>query len=114
MAKKNHKRTCYALQIDWELYGERDSQVDLFSSLQKAQKKMSECIKDDVKNYINRFDTFDTFEYDDLNDNGKTVINKLPIEIFTGKDSINAKWATFYCQHSEDFITYSIVKRVIG
>lgn len=110
MAKNNHKRTCYVLQIDWELYGERDSQVDLFSSLQKAQKKMSECIKDDVKNYINRFDTF---EYNDLNADGKTVTNKFPIEIFTDKNPINTKWAIFYSQYDEDFITYSIVKKVI-
>lgn len=108
---KNRKRTCYVLQIDWELYGERDSQVNLFSSLQKAQKKMSECIKDDIiKNYINRFDTF---EYGDLNDNGRTVTNKLPIEIFAGEDPINAKWASFYSQYSEDFITYNIIKKVI-
>ena len=107
---KNRKRTCYVLQIDWELYGERDSSVELFSNLEKAQKKMSEWIKDDVKNNLTRFDTF---EYDDLNDNGKTVTNKIPMEILTGEDYINAKWATFYSQYSEDFITYNIIKKVI-
>lgn len=107
---KNRKRTCYILQIDWELYSERGSSVELFSNLEKAQKKMSEWIKDDVKNNLTRFDTF---KYNDLNDNGRTVTNKLPIEIFIREDYINTKWATFYNQYSEDFITYSITKKVI-
>lgn len=111
MAKNNHKRTCWVFQMEWELYDERNSQVELFNSLHKAQKRMSECIKEDVKNYIDRFDTF---EYDDLDNNGITVHNKLPMEIFKDDDNpLNTKWATFYQEYDSDFITYSINKREI-
>lgn len=107
---KNRKKTCWVLQMDWELYDDRDSKIELFSSLRKAQEEMSQWIKGDLNNYADRFDVF---EYDEISEEGITI-NKVPFKIFQkGGDPINTKWAHFYSEYSSDFITYCITKQEI-
>ena len=110
---KNRKKTCWVLQMDWELYDDRDSKIELFSSLYKAQEEMSQWIKGDLINYADRFDVF---EYDKISEEGVTtiIINEVPFKIFQkGGDPINTKWAHFYSKYSSDFITYCITKQEI-
>lgn len=111
---KNCKKTCWVLQMDWELYDDRDSQIELFSSLRKAQERMSRWIKEDLNNHADRFDTFKYDEITDKDSITKTVTNKVPFNIFQkGGDPINTKWAHFYSEYSSDFITYCITKQEI-
>ena len=109
---KNRKRTCYVLAVDWELYGDRDNTVSLYSSLKKAQEELTKGLKNDFKEYANRFDEF---EYDDLNDEGRTVHNSVPFEVLSGNGDkpLNTKWATLYSNYDSDFITYCIRKEEI-
>lgn len=109
---KNRKRTCYILLADWELYGDRDNSVSLFSSLKKAQEELTKCLRDDLKEYSSRFDEF---EYDDEDDDGRTVHNKVPFEMLSGngEEPLHTKWATLYSNYDSDFITYCIRKEEI-
>ena len=109
---KNHKRTCYVLLADWELYGDRDNSIYLFSSLKKAQEELTKCLRDDLREYSNRFDKF---EYDDEDDNGMTVHNKVPFEMLScnSEEPLHTKWATLYSNYDSDFITYYIRKEEI-
>ena len=111
---KNRKKTCWVLQMDWELYDDRDSKIELFSSLRKAQKEMSQWIKGDLNNYANRFDVFKYDEISDKEDITTIITNKIPFNIFQKEgDPINTKWAHFYSEYSNDFITYCITKQEI-
>ena len=104
MANKR-KRTCWELCIEWELYGERDYIVELFSSLRKAQEKLSEELANDL---INNGGRFETFEYEDENSETKP----LPYSAING-DVLNTKYVNLYSVNGCDFITYMIRKQVI-
>jgi len=99
------KRTCWELRIEWELYGERDYTIELFSSLKKAQKILAEELSNDLRNNGERFETF---EYEDENSETK------PLPYSAGKgDVLNTKYVNLYSVNGCDFITYIIRKRVI-
>jgi len=109
---KKHKRTCWVLQSELELYGERDSSVKLFSSLKKAQKRMTDFLNEDIYNNLDRFDSF---EYSDDENDGTTVYNKIPIEILKNLENepLKSKWVHIYDTYGSDYITYTITKQEI-
>lgn len=109
---KKHKRTCWVLQAEWELYGERDSMIELFSSLEKAQKRMTDLLHEDIDN---NFDRFDSFEYSDDKNDGKIVHNKIPIEILKNLEDVplRSKWVNIDDTWDTDYITYTITKQEI-
>lgn len=99
------KRKVWVLEINWNLNDERDSDIYLFSSLTKAQIKMSECIKEDFLCSV--LTRFEHFEYKDSNNN--YIENKVPYEIFTN-DPIKSKYAMLYSDYTSDYISYQITK----
>ena len=109
---KKHKRTCWILQAEWELYDERDSSIELFSSLEKAQKRMTDLLNEDVNNNLDRFDSF---EYSDDENDGKVVYNKIPMEILKNLEDkpLRSKWVNIYDNWCPDYVTYTITKQEI-
>ena len=109
---KNRKKTCWVLQAEWELYGERDSVIELFSSLEKAQRRMTDFLHDDINNNLDRFDSF---EYSDDTNDGKNVYNKIPMEVLKNLEDepLKSKWVNIYDTWDTDYITYTITKQEI-
>lgn len=103
------KRKVWVLNVSRSLNDDGyDSEIFLFSSLIKAQKKMSECIAEDF--HSNLLIRFDNFEYIDAD--GKLVKNKVPFEVFI-KEAINSKYCILYSDYSYHGITYEIYKMPI-
>ena len=108
---KKRKRTCWVLQGEWELYGEKGNSTELFSSLKKAQIKMTSLVRDDINEYIDRFDFF---EYEDSH--GILCYNKIPMEVLKGNfqnDYVKSKWINMYTNSDTDYIKYEISKEEI-
>ena len=102
------ERKVWVLEVSWNLNDECDSDIYLFSSLTKAQTKMSECIKEDFLCSV--LTRFEYFEYKDSDNN--YIRNKVPYEIFIN-DPIKSKYATLYSDYSNDYISYTITKMSI-
>lgn len=107
--KEMKERKVWILEVSWNLNDERDSDIYLFSSLTKAQTKMSECIKEDFL-CCSSLTRFEFFEYKDSDNN--YIRNKVPYEIFIN-DPIKSKYAMFYSDYSNDYISYTISKMSI-
>lgn len=102
------ERKVWVLEVSWSLDDECDSDIYLFSSLTKAQAKMSECIKEDFS--CSDLARFKYFEYKDSDDND--IRNKVPYEIFTN-DPIESKFAMLYSGYTPDYKSYQITKKSI-
>lgn len=102
------RKKVWVLNVSWNLEDGYDSEIFLFSSLIKAQKKMSECIAEDFNsNWLMRFDNFEYIDAD-----GNLVKNKVPFEVFI-KEAINSKYCMLYSDYSDYDITYVINKMPI-
>lgn len=102
------RKKVWVLNVSWNLEDGYDSEIFLFSSLIKAQKKMSECIAEDFNsNWLMRFDNFEYIDAD-----GNLVKNKVPFEVFI-KEAINSKYCMLYSDYSDHDITYMINKMPI-
>lgn len=102
------ERKVWVLEVSWNLEDDCGSDIYLFSSLNKAQTKMSECIKEDFSGSV--LERFEYFEYKDSD--GNFIENKVPYEIFTN-DPIESKFAILYSDYAPDYISYQITKKSI-
>jgi hypothetical protein len=102
------ERKVWVLEISWNFDDDHDSDIYLFSSLIKAQTKMSECIKEDFS--CSCLTRFEYFEYKDFDND--YIRNKVPYEIFIN-EPIKSKYAMLYSDYSSDYISYEITRKSI-
>lgn len=102
------ERKVWVLEVSWNLEDNCDSDIYLFSSLNKAQTKMSECIREYFACSV--LERFEYFEYKDSDNN--YIRNKVPYEIFIN-EPIKSKYAMLYSDYTPYYISYQITRKSI-
>lgn len=105
---KNRKRTCWVFQVDYEVYGDRNTEIQLFSNKKKAQEALIKEWANDIKNC--GIERYDIIEYKDQDGEHNDVISTA---VINNQDIPDIDWVSMWQQYDSDFINYSIYKKEI-